>query len=268
MTASYLTAVPAALYALSVVLAVRATPAPKPPSALNLSRLSALLGVSLHGLNLFVATQTQGQYHLAVTDSASLVGWVMALNAIALMWVPGLKLFPAVILSVGGSLSILTGLLHGFSEPQPAWELAAHIALAALAFAWFAIASLAALCLMWVHRRLQRRAPLSAFALLPPLETLERLLFQALTGGFIALSLALLTGFFYVTDPHSQHLWHKIVFTVLAWLSFAILLIGRIRYGWRAKRVLRFTLFGVANLLIGYFGSKFVLENLLGRHWG
>lgn len=236
------------------------------------SRLSialAVTGLILHGLNLFVATQDHGQYRLAITDSASLIGWVMAVNAIVLMFVPGLGLLPVAILSAAASLSVLTGLMAGYLEPHPPWELAAHIALAGLAFAWFAIAAISALLLMGIHQKLHRRAPLNTWQQsLPPLETLERVLFQALTGGFIALSLALLTGFFYVTNPTLQHLWHKIIFTVLAWLTFATLLIGRLRYGWRAKRVLRFTLFGVANLTLGYFGSKLVLEFILGRHWG
>jgi ABC-type uncharacterized transport system permease subunit len=181
-----------------------------------------------------------------------------------------LGLLPVFILAIGGGLSILTGILNGFNEPpHPPWELAAHIALASLAFAWFSIAVLSASLLMSIHHALRKKHLLSSWQhRLPPLETLERLLFQALTAGFIALSLALLTGFFYVTDPLQQHLWHKIIFTVLAWITFAILLIGRLRFGWRAKRVMRFTLFGVLNLVLGYFGSKFVLESLLGRHWG
>jgi ABC-type uncharacterized transport system permease subunit len=47
-----------------------------------------------------------------------------------------------------------------------------------------------------------------------------------------------------------------------------MLLFGRLRFGWRGRRALRWTLSGYALLALAYFGSKLVLETLLGRHWG
>ena len=239
-------------------------------STTGFTRGLGLLAILVHGLQLFRATVDVNGLSLAITDSASLIGWIMALTAVTLFWVPNLRLMPILILIASLVLSALTGLLNGFSPPQhPPWELAAHIALAGLAVAWFGIAAISAVALITVHRTLRKRVALTGWqAHLPALDAIEGLLFQSLSGGFIALSFALLTVFFYVTNPTIQHLWHKIVFTGLAWVTFAILLVGRVRYGWRARRVLQFTLFGMANLLLGYFGSKFVLELLLNRHWG
>jgi ABC-type uncharacterized transport system permease subunit len=58
------------------------------------------------------------------------------------------------------------------------------------------------------------------------------------------------------------------VLSILAWLIFAVLLAGRWRYGWRGKRAVHWTLVGFAVLALAYFGSKLVLEALLGRQWG
>ena len=58
---------------------------------------------------------------------------------------------------------------------------------------------------------------------------------------------------------------HKTVFSVLAWLLFGVLLAGRWRWGWRGRRALRSVVLGSVLLLIGYAGSKFVLEIILGR---
>ena len=108
----------------------------------------------------------------------------------------------------------------------------------------------------------------SVLALLPPIETLEATLFRMVGAGFAVLTLVLVTGMFFVTDLFAQHLVHKVTLAVIAWLVFAVLLFGRYRYGWRGRRALRFTTAGFVILALAYFGSKFVLENLLGRHWG
>ena len=55
------------------------------------------------------------------------------------------------------------------------------------------------------------------------------------------------------------------VLAVVAWIVYAILLIGRWRLGWRGRPAIHWTLGGFTLLLLAYFGSKFVLEILLGR---
>jgi ABC-type uncharacterized transport system permease subunit len=94
---------------------------------------------------------------------------------------------------------------------------------------------------------------------------MEDLLIQILVGGFFLLSLSLATGFMFVSDLLSQHLAHKTVFSVLAWLIFALVLAGRWARGWRGPRLVRLTLGGFVLLLLAYFGSKFVLELILHR---
>jgi ABC-type uncharacterized transport system permease subunit len=58
---------------------------------------------------------------------------------------------------------------------------------------------------------------------------------------------------------------HKTAFSVLSWLTFAVLLIGRARFGWRGKRAVRVLYMGSALLLLAYVGSRFVMEVVLGR---
>ena len=91
---------------------------------------------------------------------------------------------------------------------------------------------------------------------------------STLAAGFAALTVALFTGLVFVYDLKAQHLSHKLWLSVLAWTLFAILLIGRARYGWRGRTAARFTVGGFLALSLAYLGSKFVLEVVLGRHWG
>ena len=103
-----------------------------------------------------------------------------------------------------------------------------------------------------------------------PLLTLERFTFRFVTAGFVLLSATLLAGWFF-----GEHLYgaagarwkwdHKAVFSVLSWMTFGTLLIGRARFGWRGRRAVRFVYAGAVLLLLAYAGSRFVLEVILGR---
>jgi ABC-type uncharacterized transport system permease subunit len=91
----------------------------------------------------------------------------------------------------------------------------------------------------------------------------EQLLFKLLGMSWLLLSLTLLSGALFVEDMLAQHLWHKTILTALSWLALLILLIGRIRYGWRGARAVHWTLGAMALLALAFFGSKFVLEMIL-----
>jgi len=88
-------------------------------------------------------------------------------------------------------------------------------------------------------------------------------MFQFLGFGFILLSVSLLTGFFYLEDIFAQHLVHKTVLSIIGWVILGVLLFGRIRFGWRGRTAVRWTLSAFAFLMLAYFGSKLVLEFIL-----
>lgn len=102
---------------------------------------------------------------------------------------------------------------------------------------------------------------------MPPLLTLERFLFRLVGLGYALLTLTLLSGIIFSEELFGKPLTltHKIVFSVLGWLVFGALLVGRYRYGWRGRVALRWILVGSVLLLLGYLGSKFVLEAILHR---
>jgi len=92
---------------------------------------------------------------------------------------------------------------------------------------------------------------------------MESLLFEVLAAGQIFLSIALLTGFVFLDDLWAQHVVHKTVLSLVAWVIFTILLIGHYRLGWRGRTAIRWTLWGFANLAVAFLGTKLVLEFLL-----
>lgn len=100
-----------------------------------------------------------------------------------------------------------------------------------------------------------------------PLLTLERLTYRFVMAGFVLLSATLVVGFLFGEAVYG-HAWkwnHKTVFSVLSWVTFAVLLTGRMGFGWRGKRAVRMLYVGSAFLLLAYVGSRFVMEIVLGR---
>ena len=141
-----------------------------------------------------------------------------------------------------------------------------HLALAMIAYSLFVIALLHATLMAVIERRLHHRNS-GFFATLPPLLTLEQLLFRVIGAAFVFLTLTLATGIAFSETLFGRaiRLDHKAVFAILSWLTFGLLLAGRLLYGWRGRTALRWTLTGFLMLLLAYVGSRFVLEVVLHR---
>jgi len=142
-----------------------------------------------------------------------------------------------------------------------------HLISSVLAFGVLSIAGVYALFAAIIDHLLRHHHLSPLVKTLPALEVLESLLFQLITTGWLLLSLSLFSGLLFINDIFAQHLLHKTVLSIMAWLVFALLLWGRWRYGWRGSLAVRMTLAGIVLLLLAYFGSKLVLEVFLGRSW-
>lgn len=146
------------------------------------------------------------------------------------------------------------------------WQMDFHILVSMLAYSFLNMAALQALLLALQDWHLRSHHAKGLIRSLPPLQTMEKLLFQLIGAGFVLLSFSLLTGILFVNNLFAQHLVHKTVLSIFAWLVFAVLLLGRVRQGWRGQTAIRWTLGGFSSLMLGYFGSKMVLEWILDRH--
>ncbi|KAF1069697.1 cytochrome c biogenesis protein CcsA [Variovorax sp.] len=153
--------------------------------------------------------------------------------------------------------------LHVSASP---W-LPLHLALGIASYGLFAAAVVHA----WLTTRAEKQIRLAAESQGGvPLLTLERLTFRFVTAGFVLLSATLLAGLLFSEQLYGAagRAWkwdHKSAFSVLAWISFAVLLIGRARFGWRGRTARRVLYAGSALLLLAYVGSRFVLEVVLAR---
>lgn len=170
-----------------------------------------------------------------------------------------------------GVAALFTETVTGFAGPhgsEPLWQFVSHAVLATLSYSLMAVAAILAITSSLKDRRLRQAGDTGWTAMLPSLEALERQMFAAIIAGFVLLSLAMFSGLVFVRDLSEQHLTHKLVLTTVAWLVFGVLLFGRWRFGWRGRKAVKLTLTGFVVLALAYFGSRIVLELVLGRQWG
>jgi ABC-type uncharacterized transport system permease subunit len=228
-----------------------------------------LLSLIAHSDGIAHMMRVNGTFNIGLLEATSMLAWTLAVVAALISIDRRNRALGAILLLCAATGASFTKSGYGFVEAQePRWELTAHILLSMAAAALLFAAAVTSLLLVFLDRRLRSRRLAQIPKSLPPLDTLERVMFRLIGTGFALLTLALFTGFVFVTNLFTQHLVHKTVLSLIAWVLFATLLIGRLRFGWRGRAALRWTVSGFAVLLLAYFGSKFVLESVLGRHWG
>lgn len=167
-----------------------------------------------------------------------------------------------------GSVAVLLSMIfpgasyHMVASP---W-LPVHWALGIASYGLFASAVIHGWLMRRAERAIRLAAPNDAGV---PLLKLERLTFRFVEAGFVLLSATLLAGWFFTEQLYGTGLawkWnHKAVFSLLAWVTFAGLLWGRARLGWRGAKAVHVLYLGSGLLLLGYAGSRFVLEVILER---
>ena len=235
----------------------------------GLSLSAALSAVFIHTVLLYGLLVTPDGLDLGYFNALALAGLLMALVGTAVFLKPafenlGLVLFPLAGFSVLAASSFQHDVLL---LSDKSWPLDMHIVTSMLAYSLLGVAALQAGVLYLQERRLRGGKAGGALSALPPMQEMERFLFQLIAAGFVLLTLSLLTGLIFVQNFMDQHLAHKAILSILAWVVFAVLLWGRWKFGWRGRLAVRWTLIGFAALLLAYFGSKLVLELILGRHW-
>ncbi|MBP0630196.1 cytochrome c biogenesis protein CcsA [Cupriavidus sp. AcVe19-1a] len=165
---------------------------------------------------------------------------------------------------------------------QPLFKL--HFIIANVAYGLFTLAAFHAFLMLLAERRLHgfRHVPARPaeangtqpsqwlgrwLDLLPPLLTLEKLLFRLIGAGFVLLTLTIGSGLLFSEELFGRafRMDHKTVFALISWAMFGGILAGRIFRGWRGKVALRWVIASFGILLLAYVGSRFVIEVVLHR---
>lgn len=229
----------------------------------------APLGLLLHFGALALSLIHEGNLRIGVTEAASLFAWQSAL----LLW---LFSFREPIAINGVAVYPLAGVFAIWATLAPSpvstvqvseWQVSVHVLMSLLSAGLLTLAAVQSVALAVQDRLLHRHRVAPAGGRMPALQTMERVLFQLIAVGFGLLSLTLLSGLWFVHDWMAQHLAHKTILSITAWLIFGTLLWGRWRHGWRGRTAIRWALAGYVTLILAYFGSKLILEQIFGKHW-
>ena len=248
----------AAAGVLIVPLARRRTP-PR-----TLSFALAALAVIAH-LAQLIATH-HGGVDLHFFAALSIVGVCIAGLCVLVNLARPIATLGVIVFPLAAVLLFVDVFLAPPTQPLPIdWQIKLHVLFALLGYSVLSVAAILAILLAVQERALRAHRISPLVQALPPLTLTESLMFQLIGAGFVLLTLTLITGIVFVTNLFDQHLAHKTVLSIAAWLVFGTLLFGRRRYGWRGRQAVRLTLAGMALLLLAFFGSRFVLELLLKR---
>ncbi|MCV6590232.1 MAG: cytochrome c biogenesis protein CcsA [Marinobacterium sp.] len=225
------------------------------------AKLAGAAGWLLHTLALYLQLHHDHAINLAVFNVASLISWLVAGIVLLSSLRQSIDNLYLAVFPLAGLMGLLSVLVPETASARPySGGLIAHILLSILAYSIFTIAVLQALLLQLQERALKGHGRRALINSLPPLQTMERLLFEMIGTGLVLLSAALITGFLFVDDLFAQQLVHKTVLSIIAWLLYSILLIGRWQFGWRSRTALRWIVGGFGVLAFAFFGSKIVLE--------
>lgn len=230
----------------------------------NGARLVLWAAWLLHGATL-VTGLVAGLPHFGFAPALSVTAWlVLTVYAVERQLFPQLRARSA--LSALAAVVVLLALVFP-GQPLPvsasAW-LPLHLALGIACYGLLAAAVVHAGLMTRAERRIRLAVDTHSGM---PLLALERLTFRFVTAGFVLLTATLAAGMLFSEVLYGRA-WrwdHKAVFSMLAWLTFAALLLGRSRFGWRGRTAVRMLYAGALLLLLAYVGSRFVMEVLLGR---
>jgi ABC-type uncharacterized transport system permease subunit len=230
---------------------------------LNLAWFAACAHLAYIAINF----HNENGFNFSFISTASLVSLIVTLLLLTATFSKpveklGIAIFPAAAIMLGLELAFpeRPRFLHNHN-----WQMSIHVLTSIIAFSLLNIAALQAILLAIQDQQLKSHPPKPFILSLPPLQTMESLLFQMLAAGVVFLTISLISGFIFIEDLFAQHLVHKTVLSILAWIIFSGLLVGRSRYGWRGRTAIKWTLIGFVSLLLAYFGSKMVLELILNR---
>lgn len=235
----------------------------------QVERLALAAGLVFHGWLLATDLFISGGVSFGLSNALSAILWLTVL----IYWVASLRhdlhALQAFVLPPAALAVLMQKLLpSGHVLPYTGDSIfGAHLVIALLAYSLFTFAAMHAGLMAMAERSLHHKKTLIRLPNFPPIMPMERLLFQIIGIGFVLLTLTLVSGIFFTEQLFHQALKfnHKTVFSIVAWLIFAALLLGRRIQGWRGRVAVRWTLAGFGVLLLAYVGSKFVLEVILGR---
>ena len=223
--------------------------------------------LSLHGALLYQTILPINGIDLGFYNALSMVTWIGALISGVIALNKPINSLLIVTYPLAGIALAMQIMLHKsrLVGDSTSLGLQVHIILSTTAYSVLMLATLQSIVLYLQEYMLRKKRLANVLALFPAVQPMERLLVQLILVGFFLLSLSIASGIMFLYDIFGQHLVHKTVLSISAWLIYSVLLWGIWKNGWRSTTITKWALGGGIFLALGYFGSKLVLELILKR---
>ena len=269
---------PSALYlALLLVLSFKAKSGMESRLSSALVQAAIFMILVIHGVQLHNSVFTPQGFVFGFAQDLSLIAWV----GLAFYWfqswflpISSLRWLVLCFALICSALpAIFSGTLISPKAVSDPW-FKGHFIVATISVGLLSLAAMHAMLMSIQDRALHRQLaiiPNSQIAHwledLPPLMTMESLLFNLLYVGVALLTLTVFSGLLFSQTLFGKPLVfdHKTIFALISWILFSGLLIARWRVGLRGRVAVRWVLSAYTALLLVYVGSRFVLEVILQR---
>jgi len=141
-----------------------------------------------------------------------------------------------------------------------------HVLTALIGYSFFAFGAIFSIFLKFIETDLHdKKNKDSFFSSDLSILSIENQLFKIYWIGFILLTTTMLSGSLFSEELFGTAFVfnHKFLLSLIAWILYGGLLVGRHLFGWRGKKAINLSLAAFITLILAYVGTKFILEIVL-----
>jgi len=236
-------------------------------SSLKTAMATGFIAAVSHAFYASQVSIINGQLNLGVDSVLILISCILvSLYILGSVLMPikrlGILVFPITLICLLSASLWSSGISDNISQQNQSFN--AHILVSILAFAVLAIAAIQALLYAYQEKQIKLRTNPALLMALPPLQTMEQLLFRLVGVGFVLLSLTLISGALFSQEIFGQAFTfkHHTILALMGWVVFAILLFKRMTTGIRGSQAVIWTISGFLLIKLGYFGTKIISQSL------
>ena len=249
---------------------VSEAPSTAPLQSVPLLKLAITIGFIAAAAHAFYASQVSiinGELNLGVGSVLTLISCILVSLYILgslLMHIKrlGILVFPITLICLLSASLWLNEISDNINQQNQSFN--GHILISILAFAVLGIAAIQAILYAYQEKQIKLRTNPALLMALPPLQTMEQLLFRLVGVGFVLLTLTLVSGALFSQEIFGQAFAfkHHTILASMGWIVFAILLFKRMTSGIRGSQAVIWTIGGFVLIKLGYFGTKIISESL------
>jgi ABC-type uncharacterized transport system permease subunit len=159
-------------------------------------------------------------------------------------------------------ISLALFLIFGFSSSGTAVEksLYIHIIFSLSSYGFLVLAGMQALILRYQINSVKNIYNSPLLNSFPSIEEMGNIMHRLIVSGFIILTLSLLSGLPYLSNNFDIEIEQKIIFSVVAWITFLYLIFKKSYYGIKDIAAANMTIGGLVFLLLSYLGTKLLVS--------